>query len=260
VKGRALRRALATTDVTRVNAEVPLIEDSTELITPAVAQEFLSRNQNNRPVNWKTVEQYADAMAAGHWQLHAQGLVLDTNGNVLTGQQRLWAVIYSGVNVYMRVSRGNPPSVAPLLDRGRPQSSRDLAARATGRKHSPTEASMARAIRALQGDLRPSVDALAETITEYASAMQTLLLVTVGTKKTKAVLMIAGAILVAVKGESTVGGEVAKHVTELAHHITLWAQQLEAALAPQTSSQCWGKGAAFGLAMEAARKIVWERS
>ncbi len=251
MKGKALRRALES-DPLRVGADVPLIVDTTEIITPTIAHELLQHNTTNRPIDWKAVERYADAMAAGKWELHAQGIVLDGQGNILTGQQRLWAVIYSNTNVYMRVSRGNPASAARLLDRGRPQSSRDLAARDTGRKHTPTEASIARAISVLQGNVRPSTDALAAIITTQAKPMSQLLGAATGTKKTRAVIMIAGAVLFFADGDLNT-------VRELASHLSLWANQLEAALAPQTPQQCWGKGAAFGLAMEAARKIVWAR-
>ena len=164
LKGKALRRALETTDVLRVNADVPLIVTTTELITPTIAKDMLRRNPHNRPINWSKVEEYAETMRVGRWRLHDQGIMLDTADNVLTGQKRLWAVIKAGVNVYMRISRGNPPETAAVIDRGVPQSSRDLAARETGRLHSPTEASLARAILVLRGNLKPSADVIAAVL------------------------------------------------------------------------------------------------
>ena len=71
LKGKALRRALKSTDVVRINTDLPAIVDTTELISPAQAQEMLTQNQNNRPVNWHRVEQYAEIMKQGKWQLHA---------------------------------------------------------------------------------------------------------------------------------------------------------------------------------------------
>src|SRR5678815_3587241 len=100
---KAMRRALQTSDAIRVNSDVPLIVDTTELITPEVAQEMLNHNKGNRPVNWNQVEQYAAMMKAGEFKLTAQGIVLDKTGNLLTGQTRLWAVVLSNCSVYMRV-------------------------------------------------------------------------------------------------------------------------------------------------------------
>ena len=75
---KALRRALETSDALRVNANVPLIVDRTELITPEIAREMLKKNQRNRPINWTKVDEYAAIMKAGKWELHAQGIILDT--------------------------------------------------------------------------------------------------------------------------------------------------------------------------------------
>jgi hypothetical protein len=250
MKGKALRRALETKDALRVNANVPLIVDTTELITPAIAEEILVRNKSNRPINWKQVEAYAAVMKAGEWRLHAQGIVIGSDGNLLTGQQRLWAVALSGCSVYMRVSRGNPVDAGRFLDRGRPQSARDLASRETEKKHSPTEASIARGVCILTGNRKPSTDQLAEVIAKNSKLVSALLAETAGTKKTKAVVMILAAIC-----------EVAKTTEEacgLASRSEKLADRLDLALLPESAAGCWGKGAAFGLAMEQARKCVSE--
>jgi hypothetical protein len=248
MKGRALRRALETSDVHRISGDVPLIVDTTELITPEVAYEMLLKNKNNRPINWQRVEEYAAIMAAGGWELHAQGIILDNDGNLLTGQKRLWAVIYSGMSVYMRVSRGNPPRVARLLDRGTPQSARDLASRGTGKKHSPVEASVGRAVLALRGNTRPSADELADQIERSSSLVEGLLNATRGTRKRRAVLMILAAIS-AVAGDETLALAAAKRVDG-------FADDLERVLLPQSADACWGRGAAFTLAMDHARRII----
>jgi hypothetical protein len=248
---KARRRALETNDAIRVNAPVPLIVDKTVLITPEMAREMLKKNQRNRPINWKKVEEYADIMKAGKWVLHAQGIVLDAHGNILTGQKRLWAVVYSDVSVYFRVSTGNPESSARLLDRGTPQTARDLASRDTERKHSPTESSIARAIAASIGQSRPSVDLLAELMATYSERNAVSLRATTGTKKTRAVLMILASIAVS-----------ARNVEEqnmLLLKTEKLTDELKLALLPETAERCWGKGAAFALAMAQASKIVTGR-
>ena len=251
MKGKALRRALHSTDALRVNAEkaVPLIITTTELVTPDIAKEMLRRNSKNRPVNWHKVEEYAAIMREGRWRLHDQGIMLDGDGNILTGQKRLWAVIKAGVNIYMRVSRGNPADTAHLIDRGVPQSSRDLAARETGRTHSPTEASLTRAIAVLQGNLKPSPDQIAVLLAHYAQPLTVALAQTRGSRKTREVLMILAALIV------QHGDEFSRHITS----VPILADQLRAALLPRTAAECWGRGAAFSLAMEQARRLVVDR-
>lgn len=245
MKGKALRRALQT-DAVRVNAPVPLITDTTELVTPESAKAMLQRNHHNRPINWRKVEEYAAIMRAGDWRVHGQGIMLDADDNILTGQKRLWAVIKAGVNVYFRVSRGNPANTAPLIDRGIPQSSRDLAARQTGRIHSPTEASIARAIAVLREQLKPSSDDLAAILLEFAAALAVVISASRGTKKTREVLMIL-AVLVVQFGEDA-GHRIAD--------VPLWVDQLRVDLLPRTAAECWGHGAAFSLAMQQARRVV----
>ncbi len=247
MKGKALRRALASADAVRVGTSLPLITDKTELISPMLAQAMLTRNRRNRPIDWKAVERYADLMAAGQWQFHGQGILLDDTENILTGQTRLWAIVYSGTTIPMRVSRGNPPESAQAIDRGRSQSSRDLASRTTERKHSPLEVSIARAVLVLRGQLRPSTDDVAAQILAQNDQVEVILSATVGTKKTRSVLMICGAMVAMCELDS---------IRDLAPGVVVWANQLDAVLAPQTASQCWGKGVAFALAMEHARKIV----
>lgn len=246
MKGKALRRALASTDSLRVNADVPLIVTTTELVTPDVAKTMLQKNTRNRPINWHKVDEYAEVMRNGQWRLHDQGIMLDVHDNILTGQKRLWAVIKANVNVYLRVSRGNPADTATVIDRGVPQSSRDLAARETGRLHSPTEASLARAIAVLDENLKPSSDDLADILTRYSAPMAAVVSLTRGTKKTREVIMILAALIHCYR--DTVGHQVAL--------VPILVDQLRADLAPRTADECWGRGAAFSLAMQHAKRIV----
>jgi hypothetical protein len=248
MKGKALRRALETSDVIRVGSNIPLLVDTTELVSPAMAQEMLKRNRSNRPVNWKKVEEYSTIMRRGGWELHSQGIIFDADGNLLTGQTRLWAVVYSGVNVYLRISKGNSAKSAKLIDRGRPQSARDLASRETDKKHSPVEASIARGLCALHGNLQPSLDDLAAVIANNTDIAAAILRETAGTKKTKAILMVLAAICSV--SSST------QEAMSLAKTTPAFADNLERALKPQTAALCWGKGAAFGLALKHARDCV----
>lgn len=245
---KALKRALETKDVIRINADLPLLTDETELVTPDLAREYLKRNKRNRPINWKKVTEYENIMRAGKWALHSQGIIFDAEGNILTGQSRLWAVIHADTAVYMRVSRGNPASVAPLLDRGRPQSARDLATRRTERDHALLEVSLARAISALKGRLRPSTDELAEILTQNSEKSKVVLAETAGRKKGKAEQMILAAVCMIATSPD--------EVRRLMFHVERLAEKLDEMLAPRGAEQHWGKGLAFTVAMEKARALV----
>lgn len=248
LKGKALRRVMEAKDLIRINGDVPLIVDTTELITPDMASEMLKHNTNNRPINWRKVEEYANIMISGAWKLHSQGIVFDEKGVLLTGQKRLWAVVYSGVSVYMRVSRGCPADTVRIMDRGEPQSARDIASRETERKHSPVEASIVRGIAILHGITAPSKDILADLIITNKDRLKIILNETKGTKKTKLLLMAMAAICEQSKSDNDVKNNI-KSVEEI-------ATDLERKLFPSDANRCWGRGVGFVLAMELARKCV----
>lgn len=245
---RAMRRALATSQAIRINSGVPAITDTTELISPADAKEMLTKNHHNRPVNWNKVEEFAETMRRGEWKLHPQGIILDPEGNILTGQTRLWAIIYADVTLYMRVSRGSPSDTATVIDRGRPQSARDLSTRSTERKHSPTEASVARCVCILRGSVKPSTDDIAAVIVEKDEILRQLLRKCSGTKKSKSLLMVLGAIAEVAM--------TAERASLLAGRSQEMSDELERKLLPYLVQSCWGRGVSFGMAMRKAFEIV----
>lgn len=250
---KAMRRALETKDAYRLGTNLPLITDETEFITPDKAKEYLLRNHHNRPVNFRKMDEYVRIMKAGKWELHSQGIIFDEKGDLLTGQTRLYAVVHSGVGVYMRVSRGNPRRIVNLLDRGRPQSARDLAARATGRggdddRISPLEASIARAMCVLEGTPRPSIDQLGDMIARNSDRGRIIVAETKGKQKTRGMMMILAAVCFIAKSEA--------EVKQITIHSEQLAEKLETVLMPHKPEKCWGKGVAFSMAMEQARLLV----
>ncbi len=80
-----------------------------ELITPEEALEILEKhNPRNRSISESTVQAYAMDMRNKRWTLTHQGIAFDTNGNLLDGQHRLWAVVFSGVATEFWVFRDVP--------------------------------------------------------------------------------------------------------------------------------------------------------
>lgn len=250
LKGKALKRALQVKDAHRIYDDVPIIQDTTEYIDPQKAHDLLDKNKCNRPVHWPTVEKFALEMEKGNWEFHAQGIIIDDKGYLLTGQKRLWAIIYSGKPQYMRISRGSPSKTADFIDRGQSQTSRDLAARKTERRHSPTEASIARCICAARSNTKPSLDDIAAVMVEYEKSFTTALEATKGVKKRKPIMMIMAAICFVQK---------AGVIPEFFAEVEEMTAAFEASFKTVSAEKCWNKGAAYAMAMEKACEVVKDR-
>lgn len=95
-------------------------------ITPALAQLFLERNTDNRPVREHRVQRWAEIMAAGKWLLTSQGVSFNPSGELQNGQHRLMAIVRSGATVRMFVTFGEPRAARFILDNGTPRSGSDV--------------------------------------------------------------------------------------------------------------------------------------
>jgi hypothetical protein len=98
------------------------------------------------------------------------------------------------------------------------------------------------------GNTTPSTDVLAEIIQSNADIVAVLIAETRGNRKTRAVLMVLAAIC-SIADTNDVARLLAARIESL-------SSALELALSPATPDACWGRGAAFGLAMEHARRVV----
>lgn len=90
------------------SATVDLVptKDGWHLITPEIAEAMLLRNAGNRRPTYGTVLFYARQMIDGDWRKTGQGILIDENGRLLDGQHRLWAVLQTGVAVWLYVVTG----------------------------------------------------------------------------------------------------------------------------------------------------------
>jgi len=77
-----------------------------EHITPAKAEKWLNRNTSNRKLREGVAEKYASDMKHGRWTTCPVPIAFYANGDVADGQHRLWAIVDSGVTIYMPVARG----------------------------------------------------------------------------------------------------------------------------------------------------------
>lgn len=76
-------------------------------VTPQMAQMWLNENNiRNRPLYDATIEAYARDMKNGVWLYHHQGIGFSKKGILLDGQQRLAAIVKSGLTVPLLVTTG----------------------------------------------------------------------------------------------------------------------------------------------------------
>lgn len=85
-------------------------------VTPTLATAWLDMNENNRPINWTYVAQLARDMKAGRFACTHQGIAFDTEGRLIDGQHRLWAILDADIPVQLRVFHNEPPEHVVHID------------------------------------------------------------------------------------------------------------------------------------------------
>lgn len=68
-------------------------------ITPEIAADFLSNNQDNRAIRPTKVKQLVSDMKSGRWQMNGESIIIAEDGSLNDGQHRLTAVLQSGVTI-----------------------------------------------------------------------------------------------------------------------------------------------------------------
>lgn len=99
-----------------------------EIVSPAMAKEYLERKAVNRPVSDRAVDRYVRDMREENWQSNGQPIIFSSEGNLLDGQHRCLAVIKSQRSVAMLVVRGVAPKAFVTMDSGRGRSLHDVLA------------------------------------------------------------------------------------------------------------------------------------
>lgn len=97
-----------------------------ETIVPEKANEWLgTRNPNNRRLRDSLWRQYAADMAAGRWRLNGQPIIFDEHGNLLDGQHRLQACVFSKASFESFVHRNIRQDVFYTIDAGAKRTNAD---------------------------------------------------------------------------------------------------------------------------------------
>lgn len=103
------------------------------VLTPADAEWALAHtNTRNRVVSSNWVDELTRRIKAGLWQLTHEGIAFDSNGILIDGQHRLWAVALSGFTVPMRIFLNEPAEGLQVIDTGRARANYEVITLAGG--------------------------------------------------------------------------------------------------------------------------------
>lgn len=103
--------------------ERPIIDEdsirvSVVLVTPELAEEWLSKNTHNRNLRREEINAYARDMADGNWHFTGETIVFSDDDVLLDGQNRLHAVVKSDTPVTMLVVWGVEMQAQDAMDSG----------------------------------------------------------------------------------------------------------------------------------------------
>jgi hypothetical protein len=89
------------------------------LVTRKLAEQFLRKNDINRPFRDTYCEELCGIILRGEWKLTHQGIAISTDGTLLDGQHRLHAIVRTGIPCMMLVTTDCDAHLFELIDRGR---------------------------------------------------------------------------------------------------------------------------------------------
>jgi hypothetical protein len=97
-------------------------------VTPALAMEYLRKNNHNRPISDVSVKRYAALMRGGKWDFNGEPIIIADTGTLVDGQHRLNALIDSGATIKMVVVKGVSESAFSTIDIGKKRTGGDALA------------------------------------------------------------------------------------------------------------------------------------
>lgn len=88
------------------------------LITPVIAVKWLQRNTENRKSKANKITEYKRAIKAGGWMVNGEPIIFDWNGVLRNGQNRLMAIVESGLGIESYVVFDVDPASFETMDTG----------------------------------------------------------------------------------------------------------------------------------------------
>lgn len=126
-----------------------------QLVTPAIAKQYLALNHNNRNLRKVNVARMAHDMKNGHYEVTHQGIAVSVTGILLDGQHRLEAIVSSNLPQYLLVTIGLPDSAQKHMDRGALRRTADFLVGSNAVLRASTLKTLL-AIRELNGEVLPA--------------------------------------------------------------------------------------------------------
>lgn len=112
--------------VTKEKATPPEPTHAFERLTWKQAEALLGKNEANRAIRDRKVQQYQRDMLNGDWDLCAAPIVIDSNGKLIDGQHRLTAQVAAQKTVKWLVMRNVNPDLQKVIDTGMQRSASDV--------------------------------------------------------------------------------------------------------------------------------------
>lgn len=103
-----------------------IVELGRELITPALAEEWLRTNSRNRRISERHVNFLAKVITNGEWVYNGDSIKFTADGVLADGQHRLRAIIKSGIPVESLVVMGVSDHAMETLDTVKRRTMHDL--------------------------------------------------------------------------------------------------------------------------------------
>jgi hypothetical protein len=102
------------------------VETGIAIITPEVAEKLLKdHNPNNRNIKQANVDSLVSEMVNNRWVMNGEGVIIDYNGNLVDGQHRLTACVFSKRSMTTQITWGVAPSVITTIDTGSKRIAKD---------------------------------------------------------------------------------------------------------------------------------------
>lgn len=95
------------------------------MVTPEMAEKWLSLNTHNRHIRRRQVDVYVADMRNGRWKFTGDGIKFACNGVLLDGQHRLLAIVEADVSVEMTVTYNLENDAQFVMDNGVKRSTGD---------------------------------------------------------------------------------------------------------------------------------------
>jgi len=97
-----------------------------KVVTPDMAAVYLECNTGNRKAKLSAIVTYSGILERGEWILTHQGIAISSTGNLLDGQQRLMAIVKTGISAEMMITTGVPDDAFIAMDQGAIRSMADV--------------------------------------------------------------------------------------------------------------------------------------